>query len=535
MDCEASSLANLDHPAYGGCLRVVFGGDKGGGIMRWVVEVGGAGTHLVGMCMALDSHPNMERWLTAGDNWMEQTRYLSMSLQSHHGLIRLMLRDGIVLEDEETGEPKIYKIEIKLMGDKAFQSEMFGHQGSAATFPILFDLTPSSHLRRAHLDGSPHNPAQPGCIFPRRTQEGFDRDYLDNRLDNRNNGDMRKNGKYHHSVVNPRLITLRSISDIATAILHIFLGLGNMVAGFATLQARIRDGTASRRDLARLARALEMEGVAEDEAGDGQGEEGQEDGEQEGVEEDEDVEEEEDEDERMDVDEEEEALTPGEVELRRRRLEAEAEYAEEAIKLEEMVEQEEDLLEMMEEQLFLVNRIELAGSGDTGELSKVVKKRTRMRRMDRQFRRCGNCCILTPYEGTVDTRPCSECGRSCHSICEVAEGGEVGEEEGTRPLLALTCRQCSGTATYREMLEQVKRQQERVETRVRQLRERLAEAQLQAAAARKEVEILMGPMEKELERILEEDIGVRKTDYASCSFVGHHCDLLFENSEKVCP
>ena len=85
-------------------------------------------------------------------------------------------------------------VQTVIFGDKSFLSEIFGLQGSAATFPILYDLTPSSHLRKAHRDGTPHLPSIKGCQFPARTLESLDRDYYENKLDTRSGGNMRKNG-----------------------------------------------------------------------------------------------------------------------------------------------------------------------------------------------------------------------------------------------------------------------------------------------------------------------------------------------------
>ena len=58
---EGGSLQDLDAPLYRGMLRIVFGGDKGGKVTRFGLEVGATGVHLVGAFGAHDSHENMEQ------------------------------------------------------------------------------------------------------------------------------------------------------------------------------------------------------------------------------------------------------------------------------------------------------------------------------------------------------------------------------------------------------------------------------------------------------------------------------------------
>ena len=45
---------------------------------------------------------------------------------------------------------------------------------------------------------------------------------------------------------------------------------------------------------------------------------------------------------------------------------------------------------------------------------------------------------------------------------------------------------------------------------------------------------VMGKKEQELERVLVEEVKVRRTDYASGCWVGTHVDKIVEHSDKVC-
>ena len=74
-EVTANSLTNLEHAGYKGKLRVVLAGDKGGGVMRYVLEVGGIGSILIGTFTGTDSHTNVERFTVSGANWLEQGRW----------------------------------------------------------------------------------------------------------------------------------------------------------------------------------------------------------------------------------------------------------------------------------------------------------------------------------------------------------------------------------------------------------------------------------------------------------------------------
>ena len=472
--------------------------------------------------------------------------------------LRKMLKHGLdVVEDEETGQATNYPVEIVLVGDMEFLSMSLGHQGSAATYPILYDLTTSAHLRTAHLDGSPHTPATEGCVFAHRSLESMLRDFNSNLMDTRNGRNRRKNGKYHHSMVDPPLVPIRTILDVAAALLHILLGLGGMTVKWVTIWTRILDGTATEKELKTLAAEVEAElkELERKDEGEEEGERGEDDSEEE--------EEEEVEDEgglMMQADVLEKVRTAAEEELRRRKLEVEAAWIEEAIKMEELEEEEKELGKEIEDRVFLMRRIEVAETGDRAALTKEVQKRNKVKYKDWDFRPCSAQCIATHYELTVATSPCSQCATDCHDMCEVEEeqdeealesgevmegGGELlggGEAMESDEVLGggdvveqgvFVCRRCRGTATFKEMREQVQVQVENRRTRGRRLREEQSRVSLLVAARRKDVVAIMGQKEKQLNDILENEVKVRKTDYASCSYVGNDVKKIFMEHEKV--
>ena len=175
-------------------------------------------------------------------------------------LNRQLVCRGIEVKDPNSQEICTREVDLCLLGDYMFLCAMLGHQGSSSSFPCLRDYTPSSHLRKAHLDGSPHTPDNPSCRFERRTLESFDLDYSKNLLDKRNGGDMRKNGKYHGSVCSRRLIHLTSLMDVAVAGLHVLLALVVLAVSYLGLWCRIQDGVASEKELAKIVRECEEDG-----------------------------------------------------------------------------------------------------------------------------------------------------------------------------------------------------------------------------------------------------------------------------------
>ena len=278
-------------------------------------------------------------------------------------------------------------VQIVIFGDKSFLSEIFGLQGSAATFPILYDLTPSTHLRKAHRDGSPHLPSIEGCQFPLRTVEMLDKDYYENKLDTRNGGNVRKNGSKHHSVVAPRKVHVSSLDDVAIAILHVWLRIGIMLTSYATLICRILDGNATRKELAGLTEMCEAQVEEPEEHGD----------------------DEDDDQDDLDREEGDEELTPAMVAKRAHMMELEAAWTQQAANVAQLEQWEVQLGEELKEKDFLLRRIELLSGGERKQLEKEVKKKLRVSKMDRRFVECGTTCLLTRYDREVAATECTQC------------------------------------------------------------------------------------------------------------------------------
>ena len=96
--------------------------------------------------------------------------------------IRNLVAFGIDVSGED--EPsKVLEVDVFVNGDKAYLSDQLGHSGAASSFPSIYRLVSSSHLRKVHLDGSPHNHSNPKKLFQARTADDIDRDYHENVTD----------------------------------------------------------------------------------------------------------------------------------------------------------------------------------------------------------------------------------------------------------------------------------------------------------------------------------------------------------------
>ena len=488
-EVEEGSIQNLQHPIYKGKIRLAIGGDKGGKVFRWTVEIASNPAHIFGMFEAADTFANLASYLVTGGDWSAQLREL--------------LEKGLEVTDPETGVTTTMQVELCIIGHYMFLCDLMGHQGSAASYPSLRDLTPSSHLRKAHLDGSPHTPTNPACVFPRRTLEDYDRCYAANRLDRRNGGDMRKNGKHHSSVIAPRLLPILSLAALAIASLHVMLKLAMLEVGYLRLMCRVQDGVATEKELAKVVRELEE---LEDEDGDETNEHTEEQFT-------------------------EAQLTTAQVQQRLRMAELEGEFTEQAVKVEELQGEEEYLAADIGDKEQLRRRVELAAEGMVADLVKLAKKASKVRKMDRAFRKCGDTCLQTAYEGTVALRRCTRCEEQVHLTCQVVQEEEALVQE--TDLAPLTCRRCLGTDSFPQKLATINLMVKDLHCKIKVASHAVNEARIVLGSKEVAVKQYMGPRERRLEEILSVDLKVERCEFASQAYVGKHADIILSNYHKL--
>ena len=160
-------------------IWILFSGDKGGGYMKFHIEVIisiSAGSvdnvHLFCMFEGADSLENM---------WKVFAVY----------------RNPIIAMQEDDFHLDGRKVLVFLGGDFHYLDDMLGHEGSTSTFPSCLDLVTLDHLRKH--GGQPHTPST--CNIHLRSIEDYAFNYNENLCDDRSKNNMRENRKYHNSVI----------------------------------------------------------------------------------------------------------------------------------------------------------------------------------------------------------------------------------------------------------------------------------------------------------------------------------------------
>ena len=162
----------VEHEKFGGKLWLLFSGDKGGNHTNFLVEIVNSAiagsvdnVHIYCMFEATDCIDNTWKlWLPFREE------------------IKGMQKDGFQINGKE--------VKIFLGGDYHYLDDNLGHQGSSATFPSLMDKTTLSHLQKH--GGHPHTPNH--CYAEKRTVASYLKNYKENLIGHRNDGNMRKMG-----------------------------------------------------------------------------------------------------------------------------------------------------------------------------------------------------------------------------------------------------------------------------------------------------------------------------------------------------
>ena len=210
---------------------------------------------------------------------------------------------------------------------------------------------------------------------------------------------------------------------------------------------------------------------------------------------------------------------------------------EQQIRVDELEEYEKHCAAEIAEKEELLHRIGLAGAAEGGELAKFAKKKNKARRMKRRFQKCGDTCLLTPYEGTIATRDCERCGVKVHELCQVEEEVDVDTSEEADVSFGnqvpLTCRACANTDTFPERKSTAEVQLHNRQMRLKGASAALNEAKLLLESKKEAVVMYMGEKERRLEKILTDDLKVQKCEFASQAYVGKHAKIILDNYEKV--
>ena len=494
---DPASMKNLQHPLYFGKIWIIIAGDKGAQTMKFVAGVGGHDPHLFGMFEASDTPANLLAF---------QSKYIQQ--------LRQMIAFGLeVTKDDDGDETEVLEVEVLATGDKAYLYDENGHAGAAASYPSIFRLVTSTHLRKSHLDGSPHNMSNPECQFPDRTPDGIDRDYHENVNDKRA-GNVRTRGKFHNSIVGPRLLPLRSQYHFCVSSLHIGLGLVLRMMEYIEIDCDMIDGTKNVDDLAELENRFdELEGVAITNSDD-----------------------EEESPQLMDED-----VVLSEVmqinKVKRDMLEVE--WMEKSMEVLEMEEKEKEVSEEIFEKLTILDRIEFVLAGDTNGVKAIAKKANRVRHCLKSFgnwkpRESWHCdhCLLTGFDRDIVWRVCNVCNKNTHVFCQVWSDSDMAAISAENSGL-YQCRKCSGVTTLPGIRSCLLDQIQSLKIRSTDLTVELSRFREEESHLKHNCSQFMGSTRLKLQEVLEKDLSVNRADYHTSCFVGNHCDIIVDKFEKV--
>ena len=489
-------MENLRHPLYYNKLWVIISGDKGAQTMKFIVGIGGRDPHLLGMFEASDTPANL-------------MAFQSMYMQQIRDLIQFGLK-----VTEEDGEKKVIEVEVFAAGDKAYLSDENGHAGGASSFPSIYRLVTSKHLRKQHLDGSPHNKSSPLFHFPERTPEGIDRDYHENVNDTRS-GDIRKRGKYHNSIVGPRLLPLKSQEHFCVSSLHIGLAVTLDQIDKMEKDCDLIDGTKNVDDLAELENQFaEMDGLAEDSSDD-------------------------DEEDISFAFMESEPLSDVINSNKERRSKLEADWQDKSMEVMEMEAREGDISEQIMAKFATLDRIEMVQAGDQLGVEKVAKKESKARHSLKSFgnwkpRSSWKCdhCMLTGYDRNIQWQVCISCSKNIHTFCQVYSDIEILEISSASPGL-YQGRSCSGVKTLDEIKSKLKEQVKVLKLKSTDVTIELSKLREEESHLKQDCSKFMRVTRLRFQKVLEKDLSVNRSDYHSSCFVGNHCDIIVDKFEQL--
>ena len=488
-------VQNLRSPKYGGRLRILIGGDKGGSTTKVTVVIGGAREPIVlGMFAATDSAENL---LVFFGDWTVQ--------------LRRLITSGLRVVDPDIRELVTFPVDLLTHGDMSWQSAVMGHAGSAAKFPILYSEDTKSHLQKDHQHGEPHLPDREQCQAVWRTPDGMHANYLANKLANVTPHQMAKNSKKFMSIKGPSLIPIQDILHLIPARLHFTLKMS--AAGVQILErgADVLDGTAEELELGKLAQALS----ADEEDPEGEADE-------DGVEES-----------SPGAEGEEEGARVGGVLEEKAKAEAALGESAAVVKSQELV--VKVITEKVDHYQNVVTRVKFNQDSEWEKVEEHAKTRSTIKRPLRRFRFCTHdtsLCLLTYHDHNVVWRECVGCNNSYHNICELWGLAEFGEEEHLDEL----CRDCRDPAeswqTYDEMLTFARAKLDEAKDELCIAEQHLGQARMEMTRKTGELVRLLGPRRRKLATMLEE-LGVVKTQYMGGTLVGAHCEKVLENHQQL--
>lgn len=483
---DPDNMRNLRCERYGGEIWVRMGGDKGGGSTKITASLGGGREALVlAIFQGAEISSNL---ITICKNYIPEMHQLR--------------KDGLEVLDPLTGQLIHMPVKLLLFGDMAFESEACGHSGSAAVWPSLYRMISRAHLQKAHRNGEPHIPGEEGCDAEWRKMQEMDKDYLANQRTNCTPKMMAKKARHFHSIKGMQIIPVEDVLHIVTAALHIALLLGVAIIKLLEGWSDVLDDKANEADLANVWPEGDSEEQCEEDASDA--ESGDE--------------------ERGPSS----AGRPGAVDGEKARAETELH-----LKQQEVQEQEQEMVKLatrLEQLNSLKERVILCEEGRWQEQEEMARTTAKDKRPLQRFDFCGDLCLLTLHDRSVQKKTCSVCHRTCHATCQLMDAILVEGEPG--PLTCLACRPDPIT-TYSGMKNVVTQKVQEVKNELTMATVKVEQVRSEESYLRGKLAKWVGPLRRRLLELLENVLKVVRAAYHGGTFVGAHVEKILKHHEEL--
>ena len=166
--------------------------------------------------------------------------------------------------------------------------------------------------------------------------------------------------------------------------------------------------------------------------------------------------------------------------------------------------------------------------GDVRSLDAAVKKAFNVKKVSRGHFKCNEKCITSKFDQNPATVACSNCQKNCHLICE-----SFVELEESNQTLCCKCDNFDVSERLQDKVNDIERQKTEMLAKLRKIHSNITKENYELSKRREQVDFFVGPVEKELERILEEDLRIKRQEFASGVWVGNQVKKIIENYEKL--
>ena len=186
--------------------------------------------------------------------------------------------------------------------------------------------------------------------------------------------------------------------------------------------------------------------------------------------------------------------------------------------------------------MHVLDRLRLVEDGDKNGLEKLAKKCSKTSYRLKSFGKwqplnswhCDNC-LLTGFDRNIQWKFCTVCKMRTHVFCQAFSESELADMVDTD----FECRRCTGTYSLYQIKTKVLEEISKIKIKSSKIAAQLSALKQEQSSLKQQCTSFMGGTRLSLQHVLENKLGVSKSDYHSNSYVGNHCDKIVENYEAI--